>query len=77
MQLKAGGTALAEVKIQRYIFQGDELYLLPLNHILRKCKEVKIYKITKKENPPNVQMYIKLFEKTKKETESLIQTIRI
>ena len=45
VELTAGGRSLAKTKIQRGIFQGNELSpllliiaLMPLNHILRKCK---------------------------------------
>ena len=44
VQLRAEGQSLAEVKIQRGIFQGDSLSpllfiiaMMPLNHILKKC----------------------------------------
>ena len=44
VELTAGGRSLAEIKIQRGIFQGDTLSpllfiiaMMPLNHILRKC----------------------------------------
>ena len=44
VELAAGGRSLAEVKIQRGIFQGDALSpllfintMMPLTHILRKC----------------------------------------
>ena len=52
VELTAGGKSLAEVKIQRGIFQGDVLLLLlfvvmmmPLNHLLKKCAGG--YKLTK------------------------------
>ena len=44
VELTAGGKSLAEVKIQKGIFQKDALSpllfviaMMPLNHILRKC----------------------------------------
>ena len=44
VELTAGGKSLAEIKIQRGIFQGDALSpllfltaMMPLNHILKKC----------------------------------------
>ena len=44
VELTEGGQSLAEVKIQRVIFQGDALSpilvvlaMMPLNDILRKC----------------------------------------
>ena len=52
MKLTTGGQSLAEVKIQRGIFQGDALSpllfviaMMPLNHILRKC--IAGYKLSK------------------------------
>ena len=85
MELKAGGKSLAEVKIQRGIFQGDALSLLlfviammPLNLILRKCTAR--YKLSKLQEKINHLMYmddIKLFTKSKKELETLIHAVRI
>ena len=80
----AGGKTFTEVDIQRAIFQGDVLSLLqfvivmmPLNHTLRKCTGSD--KFTKSEEKIGHQMYkdIKLFAKNEKESETLIQTIRI
>ena len=75
VKLKAGGKILAEVKIQRGIFQGDALSsllfvisMMPLNHILRKC--IDRYKLNKSQEKINHLMYIddsKLFAKNKKE----------
>ena len=76
---------LAEVKIQRGIFQRDalsplllEIAMMPLNHILRKCTAG--YKLSKSQKKINHLMYmddIKLFAKNEKELETLIQTVRI
>ena len=76
VELTAGGKSLAEVKIQRGIFQGDALSpllfviaMMPLNHILRKCTVG--YKLTKSQEKINHLMYkddIKLFAKNKEET---------
>ena len=73
VELIAGGKSLAEVKIQRGIFQGDELSpllfgiaMMPLNHILRKCTAR--HKLSKLQVKINHLMYIdfKLLPKTKK-----------
>ena len=84
-KLTAGGKSLAEVKIQRGIFQGDMLspllfviVMMPLNHILRKCSGG--HKLNKSQEKINHLMYIddiKLFVKNKKGLETLIQTVRI
>ena len=85
VQLKAGKQSLAEVKIQRGIFQGDSLSpllfiiaMMPLNHILKKCTGG--YKFTNSQEKINHLMYmddIKIFAKNEKELETLVQTIRI
>ena len=85
VELKAGGQSLAEVKIQRGIFQGDELSpllfviaMMSLNHILRICSAG--YKLSKSQEKINHLMYmddIKLFTKNEKEFVTLIQTLRI
>ena len=74
VELWAGRKNLAEVKIQRGIFQGDALSLLqlviammPLNHILRKCTAG--FKLCKSPEKISHLMYIdnmKLFAKKKK-----------
>ncbi len=85
VELTAKGESLAEVKIQRGIFQGYTLSLLffviammPLNHILRKCTAE--YKLSKSPEKTHHLMYmedIKLFSKNEKELETLIHTVRI
>ena len=85
VELTAGGKSLAETKIQRGIFQGDELSpllliiaMMPLNHILRKGSAG--YKLSRLQEKVNHLMYmndIKLFSKNEKELETLIHTIRI
>ena len=68
MELSVGGKSLAEVKIQKVIFQGNVLSPLPfviemmtLNHILRKCTGG--YKLTKSQEKINHLMdEIKLFD---------------
>ena len=85
VELTAGGKSLAETKIQRGIFQGDELSpllfiiaMMTLNHILRKCTAG--YKLSRSQEKINHLMYmddIKLFTKNEKELETLIHTIRI
>ena len=70
----AGGRSLAQIKIQRGIFQGDALSPLlfiiatmPLNHILRKCTaEYKLSRSQEKINHLMYMNYIKLFSKIKK-----------
>ena len=84
-KLTVRGKSLAEVKIQRGIFQGDALSLLlfviammPLNHILRKCTTG--YKLSKSQEKINHLMYmddIKLFAPKEKELETLKRTVRI
>ena len=74
VELTAGGKGLAEVKIQRGIFEGDALLpllcviaMMPLNHILRKCTAG--YKLSKLEENIKHLMYmddIKLFAKNTK-----------
>ena len=75
VELTAGGKSLAEAKVQRVIFQGDELSpllfiiaMMPFNRILRKCTVG--YKFTKSQEKINHLMYmddIKLFVKNEKE----------
>ena len=74
------GRRLAEVKIQRGIFQGNALSLLlfviaimTLNHILRKCTGS--YNLTKLQE--KIIKDIKMFAKNEKELETLIQAVRI
>ena len=85
VELTAGGKGLAETKIQRGIFQGDELSpllfiiaMMPLSHILRKFTAG--YKLSRSQEKVNHLLYmddIKLFAKNEKELETLIHTIRI
>ena len=85
VELIAGGKSLAEVKIQRGIFQGDTLSpllfviaIMSLNHILRKFTAW--YKLSKSQEKINHLMYmddIKQFAKNGKELETLIRTVRI
>ena len=75
VELTAGGQSLAEVKIQRGIFQGDALSPLlfviatmPLKHILR--KSIAGYKLRKSQEKINHLIYmdnIKLLAKNEKE----------
>ena len=74
VELIEGGKSIAEVKIQRGIFQGGALSpllfviaMMPLNHIIRKCTAG--YKISKSQEKINHLIYIddiKLFAKKKK-----------
>ena len=85
MELIVEGQTLVEMKIQRGIFQGDAFSLLlfliavmQLNQILRKFTGN--YKFTKPPESSNHIMYmddIKLFAKSEKELETLVQAIRI
>ena len=85
VELTAGGRRLAEVKIQRGIFQVDALLPLlfkiatmPLNHILRKCTAG--YKFSWSQEKINHLMYIddiKLFAKDEKQLETLIHAVEI
>ena len=84
VKFTAGGR-LAEVKIQRGIFQGDALSpllfiiaMMPLNHILRKCTAG--YKLSRSQEKVDHLMYmddIKLFAKNERVLETLIHTFRI
>ena len=84
VEFTAGRQSLAEMKIQRDIFQGDALspllfviVMVPLNHILKKCTGG--HKLTKSQENINHLMYmdhIKLFAKNEKELETLIQVVR-
>ena len=85
MELTAGGKSLAEVKIQRAMFQGDALSpllfviaMMPFDYILRKCAAR--YKLSKSLEKLSHQIYmdnIRLFAKNEKELEILIHTVRI
>ena len=86
VELTAGGTNLAEINIQRGVFQRDTLRsllflmaMMPLNFIL--WKSTACYKLSKSQEKINHLMYmndIKLFAKNKKkQLEILIQTLRI
>ena len=73
VELTAGGKGLAEVKIQKISSRE-----MPHNHKLRKWTGR--YKLTKSQEKINHLMYmddIKLFPKTEKELETIIQTVRI
>ena len=83
--MTAGGKSLAEVKIQRGIFQGDApspllfvIAMMSLNHILRKFTAG--YELSKSQEKINHLMYmddIKMFAKNEKELETLTQTVKI
>ena len=85
VKLTAGGKSLAKVKLQRGMFQGDAqspllfvIVMIPLNYILRKCTAE--YKLSKSQEKINHLMYmdnIKLFAKSEKELETLIQAVWI
>ena len=85
VELTPGRKSVAEVKIQRGIFQGDALSpllyviaLIPLGHILRKC--IAGYKLSKLQEKISHLMYtddINLFAKNEKDLKTLVQTARI
>ena len=80
-----GDRSLAEAKLQRGIFQGDELStllyiiaMIPLNYIPRKCTaRHKLSKLQKKIDHLICMDDIKLFAKNEKELETLIYAVRI
>ena len=85
VELTAGGRKLAEVKIQRGIFQRDALSpllfiidMIPLNNILR--KRTAGYKLSRSQENINHLPYmdaIKLLTKNEKELETIIHAVRI
>ena len=85
VNLKEGGSSLAEIKNQKYIFQGDALSpllliiaMMPQNHILRKWSAG--YKLSRSQDNINLLMYmddIKLFAKNEKEFETPIHAVRL
>ena len=85
VDLTSGGRSIADIKIQRGIFQGDVqspllfiIAMMPLNHILRKCPAG--YKLSRYQERINHLMYkddIKLFAKNEKELKTLIHAVRI
>ena len=85
VDLTAERRSLAEVKIQRGIFQGDALSpllfiisMMPLSYILR--KSIAGYKLRGSQKNINHLMYmddIKLFAKNEKELKTLIHAVRI
>ena len=84
-ELTSGGQSLGKVKIQRGIFQGDSLSpllfiicLIPLSLILRNVKAG--FEFRKSGPSINHLLYmddVKLFGKTEKQLESLMNTVRI
>ena len=76
VELTAGGRSLADAKFQRGIFQGDALSpllfiitLMPLNHILRKCKDgYRLSRLREKINHINYMVDVNLFAKKGKRT---------
>ena len=85
VELRAGGRSIAEIKIQRVIFQGDAqsplryiIDMMPLNHLLRKYAAG--YKLSRSQEKINHLMYmddIKFFAKNERELETLIHAVRI
>ena len=84
-QLTAGGATLGTVHIRRGIFQGDSLSpllfiiaMMPLTKILR--RHTAGYSLGKNEAKLNHLLFmddLKLYGKTDKEIESLVQTVRV
>ena len=84
VELTAGGRSLAEIKIQRGIFQGDALSpllfiiaMMPRDHIPRKCSAG--YKLSRSQEKINYLMCmddIKLLAKLEKEMETLIHAVK-
>ena len=85
VELTEGGRSLAEVKIQRGIFQGNALSpllfiiaMMQLNNIIRKYWAG--YKLSKLQEKINHSMFmddIKLFANNEKELKTLIHAVRI
>ena len=84
MELTCGKEVPGEVKIERGIFQGDSspllfvVILIPLTHILRKAKPG--YEFTNSEEKINHLLFmddLKLYSKSDKTLDFLIQTVRI
>ena len=85
VELTYGNDVLGEVKIERGIFQGDSLspllfviILIPLTHILRKASPGYEFASSKEKIDHLLFMDdLKLYSKTEKTLDSLIQTVRI
>ena len=85
VELTSGGERLADVQIERGIFQGDRLSpilfvlaLIPLSIILNKAKEG--YSLGKDRAKLNHLLFmddLKLYGKDKDQLDSLVQTVRI
>ena len=84
-ELIYGNEVLGEVKIERGIFQGDSLspllfviILIPLTHILRKTSPG--YEFANSKETINHLLFmddLRLYSKTEKTLDSLVQTVRI
>ena len=85
VELKCGNESLGNVKIRRGIFQGDTLSpllfviaLIPLTYILRKCRPG--YEFAKNGEKINHLLYmddLKLYARSEKDLDSLIQSMRV
>ena len=85
VELTCGNNNLGEVNIRRGIFQGDSLSLLlfvvaliPLTHVLRSC--VAGYEFASNGQKINHLMFmddLKLYAKSEKALDSLVQTVRV
>ena len=85
VELTCANESLGEVKIKRGIFQGDALSpllfvitLIPLTSVLKKTKHG--YEFAKNREKINHLLYmddLKLYAKSEKELDSLIQTVRV
>ena len=85
VELTAGGRSLAETKIQRGIFQGDDLSPLQFIIAMMSLKPIHIkctagYKVSRSQEKINHLMYVddsKQFAKNEKELATLIHVVRI
>ena len=83
-KLTANGTDLGDVRIRRGIFQGDSLSpllfvtcMIPLTHILKQCKDG--YEFQGRNTKINHLLFmddLKLYGKTERQIDSLVQTVQ-
>ena len=85
VMLCSGNSELGEVEIKRSIFQGDSLFplvfvlaLIPFCLILRKAKAA--YEFSKSKEKINHLLFkddLKLYSRSEKDLDSLVQTVRV